>query len=37
LPPEADTKKITATHEDGVLTIVLPHREEAKPREIKIN
>jgi len=32
-----DQDKITAEIEDGVLTLLLPKAEEAKPRQIKIN
>jgi HSP20 family protein len=40
LPQSADTEKITASHRDGVLNIIIPKREEAreKPaRKISIN
>lgn len=39
IPEMIDTEKISANYQDGVITIVLPKREEAKPkpaREIKI-
>jgi HSP20 family protein len=39
LPESIDVDKINATHKDGVLTINIPKREEAKekpPRQIKI-
>jgi HSP20 family protein len=39
LPQSVDVDKISATHKDGVLTISIPKREEAKekpPRQIKI-
>jgi HSP20 family protein len=36
LPATLDTGKITATYEDGVLTLTLPQREEAKPRQIAV-
>ncbi len=32
-----DTARITATSQDGVLTLFVPRAEEAKPREIKID
>jgi len=37
LPATVDTGKIGADFKDGVLTIRLPFREEAKPRSININ
>jgi HSP20 family protein len=36
LPPTLDTTKIAASYEDGVLTVTLPQREEAKPRQISV-
>ena len=36
LPPTVDTTKVGAEYRNGVLTIRLPLREEAKPRQIKI-
>ncbi|MBN1337871.1 MAG: Hsp20/alpha crystallin family protein, partial [Bacteroidales bacterium] len=39
LPDSVDTGKIEASHDNGILRIILPKREEAKvkpPREIKI-
>lgn len=39
LPDFVDTEKISASYENGVMTLMLPKREEAKPkpaREIKI-
>ena len=37
LPPNAKTDDIKAEFKDGVLTIVIPKTEEAKPTEIPIN
>ncbi len=37
LPPTVDPHKVTAEHKNGVLTVHLPLREEAKPRQIKID
>ncbi len=37
LPSQFDGEKVTARYADGVLTIALPKREEAKPRKIAIN
>tara|TARA_R110000850_G_scaffold62777_14_gene142520 strand:- start:1611 stop:2033 length:423 start_codon:yes stop_codon:yes gene_type:complete len=34
--PEVDPARVTAVHENGVLNLRLPLREEAKPREIKV-
>lgn len=36
LPNTVDTSKVTADFKDGVLTIRLPFREEAKPRTINV-
>jgi HSP20 family molecular chaperone IbpA len=32
-----DAGKIAASYKDGVLTIRLPQREEAKPKQIAVN
>lgn len=37
LPPTIDASQINATYRDGVLTIRLPQREEAKPKQIAIS
>jgi HSP20 family protein len=37
LPTRVDTKKVSATYKDGILTVTLPKAEEAKPRQIQIN
>ncbi len=37
LPSSVDADKVAAEYKDGVLTLTLPKREEAKPRTIKIN
>ena len=37
LPNVVDTEKIKADFEDGMLKLVLPKREEAKPKQISIN
>jgi HSP20 family protein len=36
LPAAVDANKIEASYKDGVLEIVVPKSEEAKPRQIKI-
>lgn len=37
LPPTVDTGKVAADYKNGVLTIRLPLREEAKPRQVKVD
>jgi HSP20 family protein len=37
LPSSIDATKISAEHKNGVLTVRLPAREEAKPRQIKVD
>ena len=37
LPSTVDATKISAEYKNGVLTVTLPVREEAKPRSVKIN
>jgi HSP20 family protein len=37
LPPTVDTGKVSADYKAGVLTIRLPVREEAKPKQIHVN
>ncbi|MEI9998216.1 MAG: Hsp20 family protein [Verrucomicrobiota bacterium] len=37
LPENVDVEKIQAAYENGVLTVTLPKREEAKPRPITID
>jgi HSP20 family protein len=36
LPATVDASRIAATYKDGVLTIRLPQREEAKPKQIEV-
>ncbi len=36
LPIEVDSNKIEATYKQGVLKIVLPKKEEAKPKQIEV-
>jgi HSP20 family protein len=37
LPPTVDVTKVSADYRDGVLTVRLPLREEAKPKHIKVD
>ena len=37
LPQTVDTAKVSAEYKHGVLTVRLPLREEAKPRQIKVD
>jgi HSP20 family protein len=37
LPRTVDTSKVGAEYKNGVLTVRLPLREEAKPRQIKVD
>jgi len=37
LPNTVDAARISAAYKDGVLTIRLPQREEAKPKQIAVN
>jgi HSP20 family protein len=37
LPNTVDASRISAAYKDGVLTIRLPQREEAKPKQIDVN
>lgn len=36
IPDEVQADKVSAVHENGVLTVTLPKREEAKPRKITV-
>jgi HSP20 family protein len=37
LPNSIDAEKVAANYQDGVLTLTMPKKEEAKPKTIKIN
>jgi HSP20 family protein len=37
LPTSVDAGQVAASYKDGVLTIRLPRREEAKPKQISVN
>jgi HSP20 family protein len=36
LPPTADSGRVKAEYRDGVLTVTMPTREEARPRQIEV-
>lgn len=36
IPEAVQADKVSATYEDGILTVTLPKREEAKPRKISV-
>jgi len=36
LPATVDANNVSAEYKDGILTVVLPMREEAKPRQIQV-
>jgi HSP20 family protein len=36
LPATVDASRISASYKDGVLTVRLPQREEAKPKQIEV-
>lgn len=37
LPTRVDANKVSATYRDGILTVVLPKAEEAKPKQIRVS
>jgi HSP20 family protein len=37
MPPTIDTSKVEASYKDGVLSLTLPKKEEAKPKQIAID
>lgn len=37
LPEEVQADQVSAAYENGILTVTLPKREEAKPRKISVN
>jgi HSP20 family protein len=37
LPNSIESDKVTANYQDGVLTLIMPKKEEAKPKTIKID
>jgi HSP20 family protein len=37
IPDEVQTDKVAASYENGVLTVTLPRREEAKPKKINVS
>lgn len=36
LPPALDTARVSANYKDGVLTITVPQREDARPKQIEV-
>jgi HSP20 family protein len=37
LPTRVDPSKVVATYQDGILKVILPKAEEAKPKQIKVS
>jgi len=37
LPPTVDTEKVAAEYRNGVLNITLPKKENARPRQVKVD
>jgi len=37
LPTRVDAGKVGATYQDGILKVILPKAEEAKPKQIKVS
>jgi HSP20 family protein len=37
LPTRVDPSKVSATYQDGILTVTLPKAEEAKPKQIQVS
>lgn len=37
VPSTVDTDKVSADYKDGVLTVTMPRKESAKPRQVKVN
>ena len=37
IPDEVDAAKVTASYENGILTVSLPRREESKPKKINVS
>jgi HSP20 family protein len=37
LPTRVDANKVSATYQDGILTVTLPKAEEAKPKQIPVS
>jgi HSP20 family protein len=36
LPPSVDSERVNAAYANGVLTVSLPKKEAAKPRQVKV-
>ena len=37
LPVRVDANKVSASYQDGILTVTLPKAEEAKPKQIRVS
>jgi HSP20 family protein len=37
IPDEVQSDKVTASYENGILTVTLPRREESKPKKINVS
>jgi len=37
IPESVQSDKVTASYENGVLTVTLPKKEEAKPRKVSVS
>ena len=37
MPASVDGARVSASYQDGVLTVTLPRREESRPRQIEVN
>jgi HSP20 family molecular chaperone IbpA len=37
LPGEVDEEKVDATYKDGVLTVVMPKKEDGKTKKIEVH
>ena len=37
IPDEVQSDKVTASYENGILTVTLPRKEESKPKKINVS